>query len=59
MNKKVLIVVLAGLMCGSIKAQVYGNDRIVPMPVTEMYDRGLMNSYLNAMAATAPAFVQL
>lgn len=53
MNKKVLIVVLAGLMCGSIKAQVYGNDRIVPMPVTEMYDRGLMNSYLNAMAATA------
>ena len=53
MKKELLIVILACLMFGNIKAQVYGNDRIAPMPVTELYDKGLMNSYLNAMAATA------
>ena len=53
MKKKLLIVAILCLACSSVKAQVYGRDAIVPMPVRELYDKNMMNSYLNAMAATA------
>lgn len=53
MKKNLLIGLFFCMSVTHAHAQVYGNDRIVSMPVRETYDRGLMDSYLNAMAATA------
>ena len=53
MKKKLLIGSLLCLALVDVKAQVYSYDSTVPMPVMELYDKNLMNTYLNTLEATA------
>lgn len=52
MKKKLLI---GAMMCGmALNAQAqYQYDRALPMPTVDLYDTGMMNMYLRALAETS------
>lgn len=53
MKKKILAVALTCLISTSVEAQVYAYDSWVQMPTKDIYDDGMMNMYLRAVAETA------
>lgn len=53
MKKKVLIGALTCMMALNAHAQ-YQYDRALPLPTVDLYDTGVMNMYLRALAETAP-----
>ena len=53
MKKKVLIGAIMCLMTLNAQAQ-YQYDRALPLPTVDLYDTGMMNMYLRALAETAP-----
>lgn len=53
MKKKILSAALICLMTVETKAQVYAGDTWMQMPTADLYDTGMMNMYLRALAETA------
>lgn len=53
MKKKVLAVALMCLAATGIDAQVYAYDSWAQMPTMDLYDSGVTNMYLRALAETA------
>ena len=53
MKKKVMIGAMMCLMTLNAQAQ-YQYDRALPLPTVDLYDTGMMNMYLRALAETAP-----
>ena len=53
MTKKIFAVALTCLISTSVEAQVYAYDSWVQMPTKDIYDDGMMNMYLRAVAETA------
>ena len=53
MKKKIFAVALTCLISTSVEAQVYAYDSWGQMPTKDIYDDGMMNMYLRAVAETA------
>ena len=53
MKKKFFAVALTCLISTSVEAQVYAYDSWGQMPTKDIYDDGMMNMYLRAVAETA------
>ena len=53
MRKKILGIVMTSLMAMDADAQVYAGDTWMQMPTRDLYDTGMMNMYLHALAETA------
>lgn len=53
MKKKVMMMTLMFLMAVRVNAQVYAYDQALPLPTVDLYDTGVMNMTLRAMAETA------
>ena len=53
MKKKIFAVALTCLISTGVEAQVYAYDSWVQMPTKDIYDDGMMNMYLRAVAETA------
>ena len=53
MKKRIMIIALTCLMTKGVNAQVYAYDSWMKMPTTDLYDTGVMNMYLRALAETA------
>ena len=52
MKKKVTLAICLCLMTLSVKAQ-YQYDRALPLPTVDLYDTGVMNMYMRALAETS------
>lgn len=53
MKKKIIAMALACSAAMNLNAQIYTGDIGIPMPTIDLYDTGMMNMYLRAMAETA------
>lgn len=53
MRKKILTMSLLCTMAMSVNAQVFAYDTWMQMPTKDIYDDGMMNMYLRAVAETA------
>ena len=53
MKKKIFIMTLVCSAAMNLNAQIYAGDTSLPMPTIDLYDTGMMNMYLRAMAETA------
>lgn len=53
MKKTVMMMAVMSLMAVGAKAQVYAYDQALPLPTVDLYDTGVMNMTLRAMAETA------
>ena len=53
MTKGIILMALFYLLPIKGYAQVYGNERNLQMPTRDLYDQGVMNMYLRAVAETA------
>lgn len=53
MKKKFLAMTLFCSTAMSLNAQIYAGDTWMPMPTRDLYDTGMMNAYLRALAETA------
>ena len=53
MKKKIFIMTLVCSAAMNLNAQIYAGDTSLPMPTRDLYDTGMMNMYLRAMAETA------
>ena len=53
MKRKLLIGTMMCLMTASAEAQIYAGDTWAQFPTTDLYDTGVMNMRLRAMAETA------
>lgn len=53
MRKKILTMSLLCSMAMSVNAQVFAYDTWMQMPTRDIYDDGMMNMYLRAVAETA------
>ena len=53
MKKKIMILALLGSMVMESKAQVYAGDSWAQFPTMDLYDTGVMNMHMRALAETA------
>ena len=53
MTKKIFAIALTCLISTGVEAQVYAYDSWGQMPTKDIYDDGMMNMYLRAVAETA------
>lgn len=53
MKKKIFVIMMTGMIVTSGKAQVYGGDTWVQFPTRDLYDTGMMDMYLRALAETS------
>ena len=53
MKKKMIAIAFMCMMAMGAQAQVYSYDTWSQLPVNDLYDTGMMNAHLGAMAATA------
>jgi len=53
MKRKVITLALMCMMVLNSKAQFYGGEEAVRFPVADLYDTGMMNMHLRALAETA------
>jgi hypothetical protein len=53
MKKTVMMMAVMSLMAVGAKAQVYAYDQALPLPTMDLYDTGVMNMTLRALAETA------
>ena len=53
MKKKIFAMAFACLATMNLNAQIYAGGTGLPMPTRDLYDTGMMNMYLRAMAETA------
>lgn len=53
MKKKMIAIAFMCMMAMGAQAQVYSYDTWSQLPVNDLYDTGMMNTHLGAMAATA------
>lgn len=53
MRKTIFATTLTVMMTTNLNAQIYADDTWMQMPTTDLYDTGMMNMYLRALAETA------
>lgn len=53
MKKKIFVIMLTGMIATSGKAQVYAGDNWGQLPTMDLYDTGMINMHLRALAETA------